>query len=99
MAKQVEWTLGAQYDRKDIFEYWNNRNKSNLYSKKLYALFKKSIKIISKHPKIGRSFGRDNIRVTVVKDYLIVYKETDNCIQILSIWDSRQDPDRLEKRL
>jgi plasmid stabilization system protein ParE len=91
MAKQVEWTLGAQYDRKDIFEYWNNRNK--------YALFKKSIKIISKHPKIGRSFGRDNIRVTVVKDYLIVYEEMDDCIRILSIWDSRQDPDKLEKRL
>ncbi len=84
MARQVEWTLGAQYDRKDIFEYWNNRNKSNLYSKKLNTLFNKAIKIIRQHPKIGRSFGRDDIRVTVVRDYLIVYKEMGNCIRILS---------------
>lgn len=73
MAKQIEWTIGAQLDRRDIFEYWNFRNKSSNYSKKLNLLFKENIKLISKHPKIGRSFGRDNIRITVVRDYLIVY--------------------------
>ena len=99
MAKQIVWTLGAQRDRKEIFEYWNARNKSKLYSRKLNQLFKESINLISIHPKLGRPFGQHDIRLTIVRDYLIVYKELEQCIVILSIWDSRQDPLKLEKRL
>jgi hypothetical protein len=40
MVKQIRWTEGAQFDRKEIFQYWNARNKTNNYSKKLNQLFK-----------------------------------------------------------
>ena len=35
MAKQVIWSLRAQNDKKEILDYWKQRNKSNTYSKKL----------------------------------------------------------------
>ncbi len=98
MVKPIRWTSGAQLDRKEIFQYWNTRNKSNFYSRKLNQLFVEHIKLIQKHPTIGRLLGRDEIRLSVVRDYLIVYREMMDAIIIISIWDSRQNPEKLEKR-
>jgi addiction module RelE/StbE family toxin len=95
MAKQVVWSPRAQKDRKEILEYWRLRNKSNTYSKKLNQLFKESAKIIADFPQIGKSTDEANARLKIVKDYLIIYEETETQIFILTIWDSRQDPDKL----
>ena len=76
---------------------WRHRNKSNTYSKKLNQLFKESIKIISDFPQIGKLTDDPNTRLKIVKDYLIIYEETETRIFILTIWDSRQDPEKLKK--
>lgn len=99
MAKQIVWSRRAQRDRKEILEYWRVRNKSNTYSKKLNRLFKESIKIITDFPEIGKPTDQANTRIKIVKDYLIIYEETETQILILTIWDSRQDPDRLKEVL
>ena len=99
MAKQVVWSLRAQDDRKAILHYWRIRNKSNTYSKILNKLFKDSIQIIQDFPQIGKATDDPNTRIKTVRDYLIFYEETETQIFILTIWDSRQDPDKLEKVL
>ena len=99
MVKQVVWSLRAQNDRKKILNYWRLRNKSNTYSKKLNQLFKNSIQIIKDFPQIGKSTDDPNTRIKIVKDYLLFYEETETQILILTIWDSRQDPDKLKKVL
>ena len=99
MAKQVVWSPRAQKGRKEILEYWRLRNKSNTYSKKLNQLFKESVKIITDFPQIGKSTDDTNTRLKIVRDYLIIYEETETQIFILTIWDSRQDPDKLKKIL
>ena len=99
MVKQVVWSLRAQNDRKKILNYWRLRNKSNTYSKKLNQLFKNSIQIIKDFPLIGKSTDDPNTRIKIVKDYLMFYEETETQIFILTIWDSRQDPDKLKKVL
>lgn len=96
MVKQVIWSLRAQADRKEILDYWRKRNKSDTYSKKLNQLFEESIRIISDFPEIGRSTDDSKARIKIVRDYLIIYEETETQIFILTIWDSRQDPDKLE---
>lgn len=96
MAKQIIWSLRAQQDKKDIFKFWLHRNKSNLYNKKLNQLFKKAILLISKHPYIGRPTDDASVRIKIVKDYLLIYEVTANSINILSIWDGRQDPSQPE---
>ena len=50
MAKQIIWSLRAQKDKKEIFKYWSQRNKSNRYSKKLNQLFKDAIQLLREHP-------------------------------------------------
>jgi toxin YoeB len=99
MAKQIVWSLKAQEDRKNILSYWRQRNGSAAYSKKLHFLFKEAINIISKFPQIGRPTDHRNVRVKVVRDYLIIYEDTEKAIYILAIWDSRQDPNKLEELL
>lgn len=97
MVKQIIWTLRAQEDRKEIFTYWNNRNKSNAYSKKLNLLFKEVIKLISRFPQIGRPTEIENIRIKIVRGYLIVYEEAATQILILTIWDGKQDPRKFKE--
>ena len=34
--RKLNWQLEAQQDRKEIFQYWNKKNKSKEYSKSLF---------------------------------------------------------------
>ena len=99
MAKQIIWSLRAQKDKREIFKYWSERNKSNRYSQKLNQLFKEAIQLLREHPYIGRSTDDDSIRIKIVKDYLLIYEITETSINILSVWDGRQDPSKLEEIL
>jgi len=100
MAKKLVWSYRAQSDRKEIFQYWNKRNKSKTYSRKLNALFNEAAVLIAKYPELGTLTDEGRIRVKVVNDYLMFYEEFEKeKILILTIWDSRRDPDELERSL
>ena len=96
MVKQIIWSLRAQKDKKEIFKYWSQRNKSNRYSKKLNQLFKEAILLLRKHPYIGRPTDYTPLRIKIVKEYLMIYEVTETSINILSNWNGRQDPSKLE---
>jgi toxin YoeB len=96
MAKRIVWTDKAQSDRFSIFEYWNNRNKSKQYSKKLNSLINETLTVVSKHPLVGKRTDIENVRAKLLRDYLIVYEETENVIVVLTIWDNRRNPVSLE---
>lgn len=101
MAKQIIWSRLAHNDRLNILDYWIKRNKSVSYSKKLNQIFENTAELISKHPKIGKQTEIQNIRIKIVKGYLLTYRETEQFIEILTIWVSRQDPqifDRIIKK-
>lgn len=99
MVKQVVWSLRAQKERKEILDYWRRRNKSNTYSKKLDLLFRESVRIIKDFPHVGKITDEKSTRIKIVKDYLLIYEETESQILILTIWDSRRDPDKLKNSL
>jgi toxin YoeB len=80
MAKQIIRAYRAQQDRKEILQYWRQRNQSNFYSKKLNLLFKQAVSLIVQHPKIGRRTDFENVRVKSVRDYLIFYEELPDAI-------------------
>lgn len=74
MAKRIIWSEDAYLDKVQIFSYWNNRNKSNLYSKKLNRLFNDTIKSILETPSIGRKTNVENIKRIIARDYFIIYE-------------------------
>ena len=53
MARRIIWSKRAQLDRKSILTYWNKRNKSKVYSKKLNSQFIKAIDLIAIHSQAG----------------------------------------------
>ena len=97
MAKRkIIWTATAKFERKEILEYWINRNKSNTYSKKLNQLFSEAVKLLSEHPKIGRTTNDGETRINIVRDYLIFYEFNEKELIIQSVWDSRRDENDTE---
>ncbi len=97
MAKQIIWSRLAHNDRLNILEYWIKRNRSTAYSKRLNQTFEHTAVLISKYPRIGIQTEIEDIRYKIVKDYLFTYRETKRFIEILTIWDSRQDPDKFDR--
>ena len=95
MAKRIIWTIEAQRDRKDILQYWTERNKSKGYARKLDQLLREALKFIVSHPGIGIKTDFENVRAKLLKDYYIFY-QVDEAITILSIWDCRRDPEKLK---
>lgn len=45
---------------------------------------------------MGKLTDTGNARIKIVKDYLIIYEETESRVLILSRWDSRQNPEKLQ---
>lgn len=68
----------------------------NIISIKLKRFFKETTKLISEHPKIGKLTIHENIRIKIVRDYLIIYEDLEMEIRILSIWSSYQYPVNME---
>lgn len=96
MVRQIVWTENAQKERISILSFWNEQNHSFIYSKKLNGLIKESLKLICKFPTIGKRTKKENVRVKVLRDYLIIYEITANEIVVLSFWDCRKNPEDLK---
>lgn len=52
--------------------------------------------MVSIHPKMGKRTDVEHVRIKIVRDYFIIYEETESEIHILTIWNSHQDPKNLE---
>tara|TARA_B100002051_G_C16551676_1_gene542913 strand:+ start:485 stop:724 length:240 start_codon:yes stop_codon:yes gene_type:complete len=75
---------------------WTNRNKSILYAKKLENLFNEAVKVAAIYPTAGIKTAMTDVRIQIIKDYKIVYRIKEDLIEILTIWDTRQNPKNLK---
>ena len=98
MAYQIVWTEKANIERQHILEFWMENNKSKIYSLKLDKLLIATIRDISKKPTIGRKTEFENVRVKIVREYLIFYEIIKKEIVILSVWDGRREKKNLKIR-
>jgi len=96
MVKRIVWSRRAKDERREILEYWHQRNKSKVYSKKLFRLFQLAVYQIRENPTMGKSTSLKSIRMYIIKDYLMFYEILESRILILTIWDSRQNPVKLK---
>jgi len=97
MAKRrVVWTKNSEVQLKAILIFFNKRNKSPEYSKKLYMQFKSKLKIVADKPELGIQTKIENIRGLIVGDYILFYEIQNDRILVLKVWDCRQNPDKLD---
>ncbi len=99
MVRRLIWSNLALQQKRDIFEYWNKRNKSKTYSRKLNNLFNKAAELLTDYPSIGEKTDYENVRLKLVRDYWMVYRITDKHIQILTVWDTRRNPEDFDNIL
>jgi len=97
MPKEVVWSQRAEFDLEEIISFFNERNQSPGYAKKLISKFEKAGNILASFPFVGLKTDVDNIRFLIIKYYLLFYEVETGRIVIHSIWDSRQDPDQMKK--
>ena|ERR1700740_1561892 len=96
MAKRIVWSARARKELIEILKYWDNRNKSKIYSAKLNKLILDRTENAAKMPEAGIPSDDTQIRVLIVKDYSIHYDIYPSHIEILTIWDTRRNPKSFE---
>ena len=92
---KIFWTQTAIKQRDHIFDYWNNRNKSKTYSKKLNLAIRKRVELLKSQPEIGKETNFEKTRAIIMGHYSILYKIDKPKIIITGFWDNRQDPKKL----
>jgi toxin YoeB len=95
MVRRVVWVPLAIDDKFQILRYWDNRNKSKTYSRKLNKFLANAANLVGKYPFMGKKTDVPNIRVKIAKDYFIVYEILKDKIFILRIWDTRREHEKL----
>lgn len=96
---KIMWTEVALKQRNLIFEYFNRRNDSTAYSKKINSQIKYQIQLIKSQPNIGKMIKNTDFRNVFFGNYSIIYKKNSNIIYIAAFWDNRQNPDKLKQLL
>lgn len=99
MAQGLIWSPRARKDRVSIFSYWNRRNGSKAYSRKLSALFNAALRTAVDFPDSGIITDFEGVRAVLARDYLLLYRMVPEGSYVLTIFDTRQDPDKLVGRL
>ena len=96
VARRIIWTTSAKLQLKEIFEYFNSRNKSTSYSLKLNRIIQIELKTVLLQSNIGKKTDTINVRGLLVENYFVFYEINQKDIVILSVWDTRQNPENLK---
>jgi plasmid stabilization system protein ParE len=99
MVKRVVWTNTAKKARREILEYWIERNGTNTYSKRLSKLFKIKAALLQTGRYLGKPTDFKDVRVSLVSHFSIFYKVRGDEIIIVGLWDNRRNPDDLHRNL
>ncbi|MDZ7606948.1 MAG: type II toxin-antitoxin system RelE/ParE family toxin [Cyclobacteriaceae bacterium] len=90
--KEIIWTLKAIQDKLEILDYWITNNKSKTFSERLDQLFDKAIEKLQFQAELGKKTDYKNIRIVIVRHYLVYYLIRDQHIEVVRIWDARRNP-------
>lgn len=92
MARRIVWSYRANEQLKSILSYWQKRNGTKTYSKKLYKLFQQSLARLSRYPHLGRQSSNLTIKYIIVKDYYLYYSFDETELKVVALCDMRRNP-------
>jgi plasmid stabilization system protein ParE len=96
VKRKIIWSPRAKNDLLSILDYYFKRNGSKTYCIKLNASLRASIRLLENHSELGVNSDIKNVRVLIHGDYGIFYEIKEDTIELITIWDSRQDQKKLE---
>jgi len=95
VKRKIIWSEKAKLDLFEILDFFNIRNGTKTYSKKLNSSFRKSVRLLEKHSDMGVLTDVQNMRNLIEGDYSIFYEIKSDTVEIITIRDSRQNPEEL----
>ncbi|WP_379965649.1 type II toxin-antitoxin system RelE/ParE family toxin [Epilithonimonas sp. UC225_85] len=103
MALKIFWTDFAKRELKNIFDYYKIKASYRVAQKLVTEIVEKT-KILDFQTKIGQteellSDRKENFRYLIYKNYKIIYwcNEAKNRIEVVDIFDTRQNPIKIER--
>jgi plasmid stabilization system protein ParE len=96
VKRKIIWSPRAKSALIGILDYYFKRNGSKTYSNKLNASLRSAIRLLENHPELGVKSDIRNVRVLIHGDYAIFYEISEESIVLITIWDSRQNPQKLD---
>jgi len=91
--RKIIWSLKASNDLLSILEFYFHRNGNSVYSRKLLLEINTIVSLLPVHPLLGKSVSNASYRVIIRGHYEIFYRFNDENIIVITIWDSRQNPE------
>lgn len=93
MALEVLYSPQFMDDLEAILQFYDERNGSDRYSRKLLKMIHRQIRLLTTMPEIGRMTDFPSVRILFVDKFGIDYQIRDNSILIINIYSCQTNPD------
>lgn len=93
MALEISYSPLFFESLEAIFTFYDERNGSDRFSKKLLKMFHKQILLAASMPEIGRLTDTLGVRILFVERFAIEYQIRDKVILIIDIYSCETDPE------
>jgi hypothetical protein len=95
MALEILYSPQFFDNLETILNFFDERNGSSNFSKKLLKMIQKQIQLLKTMPEIGRMTDCPGIRILFVERFGIDYQIRDKSILIIDIYSCETNPDEL----
>ena len=93
MALEISYSPQFFDSLEAILNFFDERNGSDRFSKKLLKMIYKQVLLLKTMPEIGRLTDFPSVRVLFVERFGIEYQIRDNAVLIIDIYSCETDPD------
>ena len=93
MALEISYSPQFFDSLEAILNFFDERNGSDRFSKKLLKMIHKQVLLLETMPEIGRLTDFSGVRVLFVERFGIEYQIRDNAVLIIDIYSCETDPD------
>ena len=95
VKRKIIWSPRSEIEISQILDFYGKRNGNYNYSRKIYARIRRSILILKQFPGNGVQTDIENIKNLILGDFNVFYRIKENSIEIVAVWDNKQNPDNL----
>ncbi len=95
-TRKVIWSRRANRDVSKVTLYYQKRNGNATHSLELLSRFEKATEMIEQNEEIGERIPDSRCRFVAVKPYKLIYRIDKHKIVVITVWDSRRNPDDLK---
>lgn len=101
MEIRIEWSELSEQQLKDIFDYYSFEVNTGITRKIINRIIDR-VTILESNPLAGQkeellSDYPENFRYLIESNYKIIYWKKENLITIASVFDCRQNPEKIKK--